>query len=100
MRDIGRLREISARLKELGLPKETLDRLDGWIDDAEREQILVQGLADIASNFGRGSFSASPVYSTEQEFRAAASETLKKAGYVYKEYPSVLPDGDGWYLKE
>ena len=100
MRNIERLREISARLKELGVPEKTITTLNDWINDIEREQILVQGLADMASNFGRGSFSSSPDFETQQKFRIAASETLKKAGYVYKEYPEVLPDGDGWYLKD
>ena len=63
-----------------------------------REGILVKGLADIVNNFGRGSFSGSPVF---KEFRGAAAETLKKAGYVYRE---GFGDGEGgagwigWYL--
>ena len=64
----------------------------------EREKILVDGLARIVSNFGMGSSSSSPSFKTELLFRASASKTLKKAGYVYKEYPQVPPDGDGWYI--
>lgn len=97
-KNIERLKDISARLKELGLPEDTLSALNGWIKDVEREQILIQGLADMASNFGRGSFSGTPDFVTEQRFRVCASETLKKAGYVYREYPQVPPDSDGWYL--
>ena len=66
----------------------------------KREKMLVKALADMASNFGRGSFSGSNTHDTEQRFRIAASKALKDAGYEYKEYPSVLPDGDGWYLKK
>lgn len=96
MRNIKKLREISARLKELGIPEETLALLNDWI----REQILVNGLARMASNFGEGSFSSSPDFETQQRFRTAASGTLREAGYVYKEYPEVPPDGDGWYLPQ
>ena len=34
--DIKRLRETSQRLKELGLPEETLKELNEWIDAEER----------------------------------------------------------------
>jgi len=97
VRDIKNLREISARLKELGIPSESLNALDDKINNIEREQLLAQGLADIASNFGCGTFSSSLSFKVEQEFRDFASKTLKEAGYIYCEYPAVPPDADGWY---
>ena len=56
----------------------------------EREQILVKGLAAVAFNPGESWSSWSA--------RSIASETFKEAGYVYKKYPEVPPDSDGWYL--
>ena len=35
LEDIKRLREISARLKELGIPDETSKKIDSWIDKEE-----------------------------------------------------------------
>ena len=37
LEDIKRLREISKRLKELGLPEDTSKGLDIWIDKEESE---------------------------------------------------------------
>ena len=65
-----------------------------------REKILVKALADIASNLGRGTIVPSGFDSGSRPLRARASEALKEAGYVYKEYPQVPPDGDGWYLEK
>lgn len=66
----------------------------------KREKMLIKVLADMASNFGRGSFSGSNTYDTEQRFRVAASKALKDAGYEYREYPQVLQEGTGWHLKK
>lgn len=57
-----------------------------------REKALAKGLADIASNFGHGSFSGTPGHGIMVKFRVAAADTLRSAGYVCKENP------DGWYL--
>lgn len=66
----------------------------------EREAILVEGLASIASNLGMGSVHPSERDSGSRPLRIKASRTLKGAGYTYKEYPACPPNGDGWYLKE
>ena len=62
-------------------------------EQTAREKILVEGLARIASNLGRGSFRPSEKDNAERPLRIKASETLHKAGYRYQENP------DGWVLK-
>ena len=56
----------------------------------EREEILIKGLAEIASNLGEGGFTASERYQARTPLRRKASETLRNAGYHYQENP------DGW----
>ena len=62
-------------------------------EQTAREKILVEGLARIASNLGRGSFRPSEIDNAKRPLRIEASETLHKAGYLYQENP------DGWILK-
>jgi len=60
----------------------------------EREKILVNGLVDIASSLGSGSVRPSMADSATRALRIVATQTLKRAGYVYQENP------DGWVLAE
>lgn len=71
----------------------------GAKEEREGQAVLVKGLADMASNFGKGSFSGSPDSKTTQRFRIAASETLRQAGYNY--YECCGKDNiDGWFTKD
>ncbi len=85
-----------------------IDLVNDFLIEAERlgyhrglppsiEEALVKGLSEMANNFGSGSFNGSPDYQIECKFRIHATETLKTAGYEYKEYPATPPDKDGWY---
>ena len=57
--------------------------------------VLVNGLASIASNLGRGGVIGSLSDAGSRPLRIAASKTLALAGMRYMEYPSV--EEDGWY---
>ena len=59
---------------------------------------LVSGLARIASNLGRGGVVGGPMDKGSRPLRIEATECLKSAGLVYREYPSV--SDDGWYLDD
>ncbi len=61
--------------------------------------ILVKGLASIASNFGRGGLIGTDRYQAELEFRRFASRTLHTAGYNYYECCGKS-NIDGWFTQE
>lgn len=66
---------------------------------ADREAILVGGLAAIASNLGNGSIRPSEAARAADPLRLRASETLRNAGYAF--YENAGPDRlDYWFTKK
>lgn len=65
---------------------------------SDREKVLVEALAQIASGLGRGGVVGTPSYNGARPLRLRATQALLDTGYEYAEYPLVARSG--WYLKD